>query len=93
MPRSMAAPLLKKIPFVGGALASIAGGPSKLVGSALGKLGGLFGNDGGDSLKKIGNDIWDKTMGKFQVEITKSDSSESKKLNEEIKRIKKMINL
>ena len=43
--------------------------------------------------KKIGNDIWDKTMGKFQVEITKSDSSESKKLNEEIKRIKKMINL
>lgn len=58
-----------------------------------GVLGGLFGNDGGDSLKKIGNDIWDKTMGEFQLEITKSDSSESKKLNEEIKRIKKMINL
>jgi hypothetical protein len=40
---SLAAPLLKKIPFVGSALSSIAGGPSKLIGSALGKLGGLFG--------------------------------------------------
>jgi hypothetical protein len=42
-PMGLAAPLLKKIPLVGGALASIAGGPGKLMGSALGKIGGLFG--------------------------------------------------
>jgi hypothetical protein len=40
---SLAAPLLKKIPFIGGAAASIAGGPGKLIGGALGKIGGLFG--------------------------------------------------
>ena len=43
----MAAPLLKKIPFVGSALGAIAGGPNKLIGklagSALSKIGGLFG--------------------------------------------------
>ncbi len=39
----MAAPLLKKLPFVGSALGAIAGGPNKLIGSALGKIGGLFG--------------------------------------------------
>jgi hypothetical protein len=48
---SLAAPLLKKIPFVGGALSSIAGGPGKLLGklggSALGKIGGLFGKKKG----------------------------------------------
>jgi hypothetical protein len=44
---SLAAPLLKKIPFVGGALASIAGGPGKLMGSALSKIGGLFGKKKG----------------------------------------------
>jgi hypothetical protein len=48
---SLAAPLLKKIPFVGGALASIAGGPGKLFGklggSALSKIGGLFGKKKG----------------------------------------------
>lgn len=44
---SLAAPLLKKIPFIGGAASALAGGPSKLLGklggSALGKIGGLFG--------------------------------------------------
>jgi hypothetical protein len=43
----MAAPLLKKIPFVGSTLGALAGGPNKLMGklagSALGKIGGLFG--------------------------------------------------
>jgi hypothetical protein len=43
----MAAPLLKKIPFVGSALGALAGGPNKLLGKlaggALGKIGGLFG--------------------------------------------------
>jgi hypothetical protein len=42
-PMGLAAPLLKKIPFIGGAAASIAGGPGKLIGGALGKIGGLFG--------------------------------------------------
>lgn len=39
----LAAPLLKKIPFVGSAMSAIAGGPGKLISSGLGKLGGLFG--------------------------------------------------
>ena len=46
-PMGMAAPLLKKIPFVGGALASMAGARGKLMGSALGKIGGLFGKKKG----------------------------------------------
>jgi hypothetical protein len=44
---SLAAPLLKKIPLVGGALASIAGGPGKLMSSALGKVGGFLGSKKG----------------------------------------------
>jgi hypothetical protein len=51
---SLAAPLLKKIPFVGGALASIAGGPGKLVGSALGKIGGLFGKKKAPAVSAMG---------------------------------------
>lgn len=51
---SLAAPLLKKIPFVGGALASIAGGPGKLMGSALGKIGGLFGKKKAPAVSAMG---------------------------------------
>ena len=51
---SLAAPLLEKIPFVGGALASIAGGPGKLMGSALGKIGGLFGKKKAPAVSAMG---------------------------------------
>ena len=55
---SLAAPLLKKIPLVGGALASIAGGPGKLLGklggSALGKIGGLFGKKKAPAISAMG---------------------------------------
>ena len=40
---SMAGPLLNKIPIVGSTLANITQAPSKLLGSAIGKVGGLVG--------------------------------------------------
>jgi hypothetical protein len=51
---SLAAPLLKKIPFVGGAAAAIAGGPGKLMSSALGKIGGLFGKKKAPAVSAMG---------------------------------------
>ena len=41
----------------------------------------------------MGNDIWDKTMGKVQKALGESTNNDSNKLNEEVKRIKKMMNL
>jgi len=40
---SLAAPLLKRIPIVGGVLSNIANAPSKLIGGAFKSIGGLFG--------------------------------------------------
>jgi hypothetical protein len=53
-PMGLAAPLLKKIPLVGGALSSIAGGPGKLIGGALGKIGGLFGKKKAPAVSAMG---------------------------------------
>lgn len=56
--------------------------------------GGLLNKvDGNGVLKKVGNDIWDKTMGKVQKALGESTNNDSNKLNEEVKRIKKMMNL
>jgi len=56
--------------------------------------GGLLNKiDGNGTLKKVGNDIWDKTMGKVQKALGESTNNNSNKLNEEVKRIKKMMNL
>ena len=56
--------------------------------------GGLLNKiDGNGILKKVGNDIWDKTMGKVQKALGESTNNDSNKLNEEVKRIKKMMNL
>jgi hypothetical protein len=51
---SLAAPLLKKIPFIGGAAAALAGGPGKLMSSALGKIGGLFGKKKAPAVSAMG---------------------------------------
>ena len=46
---------------------------------------------GGDSLKKAGEEIWNKTMGKVQKAMGESFNSKSNRLNEEINRIKQMM--
>ena len=54
----MAAPLLKKIPFVGSAFGKLADAPNKLMGklagSALGKIGGLFGKKKAPAVSAMG---------------------------------------
>ncbi len=56
--------------------------------------GGLLNKiDGDGTLKKVGNKIWDETMGKVQKALGESTNNDSNKLNEEVKRIKKMMNL
>jgi len=56
--------------------------------------GGLLNNlDGNGALKKVGNKIWDETMGKVQKALGESTNNNSNKLNEEVKRIKKMMDL
>lgn len=56
--------------------------------------GGLLNKiDGKGTLKKVGNDIWDKTMGKVQKALGESMNHKSNNLNEEIKRMKKMMDL
>ena len=53
----------------------------------------IYGNvlPGGDSLKKAGEEIWNKTMGKVQKAMGESVNSKSNRLNEEINRIKQMM--
>jgi len=68
------------------------GGTFDIYGGLLNKIDGK-GKDGQSILKKAGNDIWDKTMGKVQKALGESTNHKSNNLNEEIKRMKKMMRL
>ena len=63
-----------------------------IYGGLLNKIDGK-GKDGQSILKKVGNDIWDKTMGKVQKALGESTNHKSNNLNEELKRMKKMMDL
>lgn len=54
--------------------------------------GGLL-NTIADPLKTAGKEIWDKTLGKVQNALGESTEHNSNNLNEEVRRIKKMMNL
>lgn len=51
----------------------------------------MTGGLGADSLKKAGEEIWGKTMGKIQKAMGESVNVESNRLDEEINKIKKLI--
>lgn len=51
----------------------------------------ITGGLGAKGFQKVGQEIWDKTMGKVQKAMSESVDYESNRLNEEINRIKKMM--
>jgi len=77
----------------GSSLGTTSGGKDfDIYGGLLNTMDGK-GKDGQSILKNAGNKIWDETMGKVQKALGESTNNNPNKLNEEVKRIKKMMNL